>query len=84
MGRPPSKRGARQILAKENRRLLAGLIIGAVAAVFAVLNLDEVEVNWIVGSSTTPLIVVIAVSFVLGAAFGWIAAAQRRKRSAKG
>jgi uncharacterized integral membrane protein len=45
--------------------------------VFAVLNLDEVEVNWIVGTFDTPLIVVIAVSILVGAALGYVAAHRR-------
>jgi lipopolysaccharide assembly protein A len=50
-----------------------------VVALFAVLNLDEVEVNWIFGTAQTPLIIVIAVSFLLGVATGWIASAGRRR-----
>jgi uncharacterized integral membrane protein len=33
---------------------------------FAVLNVGEVEVNWIFGSSRAPLIVVIVVSLLVG------------------
>jgi uncharacterized integral membrane protein len=78
-GGPPAKKKGSSILAKENRRLLYGLVIGSIVAVFAVLNLDEVEVNWIFGTAQTPLIVVIAVSFLLGALTGWIAAAGRQR-----
>ena len=77
--RPPARRKRGSLLAKENRRLLYGLVIGALVAVFAVLNLEEVEVNWIFGTAQTPLIVVIAVTFLLGALTGWIAAAGRRR-----
>jgi len=77
--RPPARKRRGSLAAKENRRLLYGLVIGAIAAVFAVLNLDRVEVNWIFGTGQTPLILVIAVSFLLGALVGWIAAAGRRK-----
>ena len=73
------ERRRRSVLAKENRRLLYGLVIGAVVAAFAVANLDEVDVNWLFGTWETPLIIVIAVSFLLGAAAGWITGAQRRK-----
>jgi uncharacterized integral membrane protein len=66
-------------LAKENRRLLYGLIVGALTAAFAIVNLDQVQVNWVLGTGQTPLILVIAVSFVLGALAGWIAGASRRK-----
>jgi uncharacterized integral membrane protein len=78
-GGPPARKQRGSLLAKENRRLLYGLVIGAFVAVFAVLNLDEVEVNWIFGTAQTPLIVVIAVTFLLGALAGWIAAAGRRR-----
>lgn len=77
--KPAARKGRGSLLAKENRRLLYGLVIGAVIAVFAVLNLDDVEVNWIFGTAQTPLIIVIAVTFVLGALAGSIAGASRRK-----
>ena len=82
-GGPPAKSKRGSLLAKENRRLLYGLVIGAIAAVFAVLNLDKVEVNWIFGTAETPLIIVIAASFLLGAAAGWIASAGRRRAKRK-
>ena len=42
--------------------------LGSLAVVFGVLNLDEVDVNWIFGTFSTPLIVVIVVCLLLGAA----------------
>jgi uncharacterized integral membrane protein len=77
---PRRKRSRTALLAKENRRLLYGLVIGALVALFAVLNRDDVEVNWIFGTAQTPLIIVIAVSFLLGAVVGWIAAHGRRAK----
>ena len=76
----PARRGGSALVSKENRRTVAGLSIGALVAVFAVLNLDEVEVNWIVGTVSTPLIVVIGVTFLLGMVLGWIAHAARGRR----
>jgi uncharacterized integral membrane protein len=70
-GRPPER--AR----KERARLVVVAGVSALAALFAVLNLDEVEVNWIVGTFDTPLIVVIAVSILVGAALGYVAARRR-------
>ena len=55
-------------------------MVSALVALLAVLNLDEVEVNWIIGTFDTPLIVVIAVSVLLGAAPA-TAAARRRTGS---
>jgi uncharacterized integral membrane protein len=62
---------------KERARVVVVAGVSALAALFAVLNLDEVEVNWIVGTFDTPLIVVIAVSILLGAALGYVAARRR-------
>ena len=79
-GAGPATTGKKQrgsILAKENRRLVIGLLLGALVAVFAVLNLDEVEVNWILGTWSTPLIIVIAVSMVVGAGLGYFVGRRR-------
>jgi putative membrane protein len=77
---PKKKRSGSKLLAKENRNLLIGLVVGAIVAAFAVVNLDDVEVDWIFTSSQTPLIVVIALSFALGAVAGWAFTQIRRKR----
>ena len=44
---------------------------------FALVNTDEVDVNWLLGTWSTPLIVVIAVSIVIGAGLGYLAARRR-------
>jgi uncharacterized integral membrane protein len=62
---------------KERTRVVVVAGVSALAALFAVLNLDEVEVNWIVGTFDTPLIVVIAVSILVGAGLGYVAARRR-------
>jgi uncharacterized integral membrane protein len=59
-------------------RTWLGYLLLALAALFAALNLDQVEVNWIIGTWQTPLLVVILVSFAIGGAVGWIAARRRR------
>ena len=56
-----------------------GLIgLAGVGGVFAALNLDEVDVNWIFGTWETPLIVVIALSMLIGAGLGHLATRRRR------
>ena len=47
---------------------------------FAVLNLDQVEVNWVLGSGQTPLIIVIVVSFLLGVAVDRLLAYRSSRR----
>ena len=66
---------------KDRSRLIAAAILGGLAVLFGVINRHEVEVNWLLGTWETPLIVVIAVSFLLGAALG--AFATRRRARAK-
>lgn len=69
---------------KRNNRELArtgGLVVLAVlATLFAVLNLEKVEVNWIVGSGHAPLIVVIVVSVLVGVVFTHFAERRSSKR----
>jgi uncharacterized integral membrane protein len=64
---------------KERNRRIAALIVGVIIVVFAVVNTDKVKVDWIVTSSSTPLIIVIAVSFVLGLAGGYLLRGRRAK-----
>jgi uncharacterized integral membrane protein len=40
--------------------------LAVLITLFAVLNVKEVEVNWIFGSSHAPLIVVIVISLLVG------------------
>ena len=59
------------------KRQIAGLVLAALGAAFAALNLDEVDVNWILGTWETPLIVVIALSMIVGGALGYLGARRR-------
>ncbi len=62
---------------RETARRVLVLGLSALAVLFAVLNLDEVEVNWIIGTFSTPLIVVIAMSIVLGSGLGYLVGRRR-------
>jgi lipopolysaccharide assembly protein A len=55
------------------------LALAGLGVAFAVLNLDEVEVNWIVGTWDTPLIIVIAISVLVGAVVGFLAARRPKE-----
>jgi uncharacterized integral membrane protein len=61
------------------RRQIAALSLGALGVVFAAANLDEVKVNWILGTWKTPLIVVIALSAVIGSGLGLLVSRSRRR-----
>lgn len=56
---------------------MAVLVLAALGGVFAVANLDEVKVNWILGTWRTPLIVVIALSMVVGGGLGYLVSRRR-------
>ncbi|HEX2125518.1 MAG TPA: hypothetical protein VHF45_03020 [Thermoleophilaceae bacterium] len=63
---------------RQQARLVMGIVLSGLGVAFALLNLDEVGVNWIVGTWDTPLIVVIAVSVLVGAGLGFLVGRQRR------
>jgi uncharacterized integral membrane protein len=63
-----------------NGRVAVAAVVGGIAAVFAVINLDDVEVNWLVGSWQTPLILVIVLSMLLGAGLDRLLVRRARKR----
>ena len=59
------------------RRQIAAVALAGIGGVFAAINLDEVKVNWILGTWHTPLIVVIALSMVVGAGLGILVSRRR-------
>ena len=54
--------------------LIMGIIFAIIIAVFAVVNVNAVEVNYVVGTGHMPLILVILFSALLGAAISSIIA----------
>lgn len=65
--RPAKKRDR-----KAQARQIGVIALTVLMTLFAVLNLDKVSVNWIVGTWRTPLIIVIAVSLLIGAGAGYL------------
>jgi uncharacterized integral membrane protein len=57
---------------RDRARLAAVAILVTAAAIFSVVNLDEVKVDLVFGSATLPLIVVIVGCLLIGAAIGWV------------
>jgi uncharacterized integral membrane protein len=56
------------------------IAIAVVATLFAVLNVDEVKVDWVIGSGHAPLIVVIVISALVGVVLTYLAERRNRKR----
>lgn len=66
----------------EQSRRIAIAILAAVATLFAVLNLDEVQVNLLFGKAELPLIVVIVACLGIGGLIGAFLARRRSGRRA--
>lgn len=72
----PAKRSRR-----ETTRTAAMVLLAVLATLFAVLNVKQVEVNWIFGKTETPLIIVIVVSLLVGILFTHFAELRNRRKS---
>lgn len=57
------------------------VVLAVIVTLFAVLNVKQVEVNWIFGKTETPLIIVIVVSLLVGILFTHFAEARNRRKS---
>ena len=64
----------------ERIRALIPALLAVLLIVFAVLNLNQVKVDWIVGSGHAPLIIVIVISVLVGIVFTHLAERVGRKR----
>ena len=62
-------------------RIVAVLVPAVLLAIFALVNTDEVQVDFVVTDRRAPLIIVILVSAVLGAIIGFVARYLMRRRS---
>jgi uncharacterized integral membrane protein len=78
---PSQQEERRPARRRERARLTAAAVLGALVVAFAVVNLSNVKVDWIVGSAHSPLILVIAVSVLIGAGIDRLAVRRARTRS---
>jgi uncharacterized integral membrane protein len=74
--KPPRERRSR----REASRTAALLLLAVLATVFAFLNLNQVEVDWIIGSGKAPLIIVIVVSLLAGIVLAYFSQRITRRR----
>jgi uncharacterized integral membrane protein len=65
---------------RQRARAIGPLLLAAVFIAFAVLNLNQVKVDWIVGSGHAPLIIVIVISVLVGIVLTYFAERVGRKR----
>ena len=68
---------------RDNRqvfRLVGIVVLALVLALFVFDNTDEVNIGWFfVGDSDVPLIVVLIIAALIGAALGWLLQRVRRR-----
>jgi uncharacterized integral membrane protein len=76
----PSEERPRRRSTRDRARTGALVVLAVFITVFAVLNLEEVKVNWIFGSGKAPLIVVILISLLAGGLIIYVAERRPRKR----
>jgi uncharacterized integral membrane protein len=79
---PGSKRPGERRSASELLRSGGLIALAVLVTLFAVLNLDEVKVDWVFGSGHAPLIVVIVISVLVGIVLTYMAERINRKRRA--
>ncbi len=78
MSTNPEKPAGRS--SRDNARTGAIVVLAVVVTLFAVLNTESVEVNWIFGSGHAPLIVVIVISVLVGIVLTYMAERLSRRR----
>jgi uncharacterized integral membrane protein len=61
-------------------RTVLWVVLAVLITLFAVLNLKSVRVDWIFGTSSAPLIIVIVISLLVGVLLTYIADRRTRKR----
>lgn len=67
----------RSIRARQTIRIIVWMVVVAAVAVVAAFNTQDIDLDWVVGESTLPLWVVIAVSALAGAVIGYVARWRR-------
>lgn len=76
-GKPQTERRSSRELARTGLLVVLAIYF----TLFAVLNLDDVKVNWVFGSGKAPLIIVIVICLLVGIVLTY--AAERRSRRNK-
>jgi uncharacterized integral membrane protein len=66
-------RTEKRIRTKQTLRILLFAVVAGILLLWAFANTDEVAVDWLVDTTTGPLIVVIAISAALGFLLGAVA-----------
>lgn len=75
----PPKPGRRRS-PRERARVGVIVVVAVLMTLFAVFNLDDVKVHWILGSGHAPLIVVMVISLLVGIVLTYFAERRSSRR----
>ena len=76
----PTQTPERHRTRRESARTGGLIALAVLMTLFAVLNVKDVEVNWIFGTFETPLIIVIVTSFLVGVLLTHFAELRNRRK----
>jgi len=62
-------------------RLVALAVLVLITLALAIDNRQDVTIGWVVGESTAPLALALAVTFLLGLGVGWLGALHRNRQA---
>jgi uncharacterized integral membrane protein len=79
-GQTPEQPKADRRGRREQARTGALVVLTAFITLFAVLNLNEVKVHWIFGTSQAPLTIVIVISLLVGIVLTYISDRRAGRR----
>lgn len=79
-GKQTGKHAKRKHSGRELVRLGVVVVLAVLITLFAVLNTGSVQVDWIFGSSSAPLIIVIVISLLVGVVATHLVEWRARKR----
>jgi uncharacterized integral membrane protein len=66
---------------RERRKRFIAIGLAVLITAFALLNLDDVRVHWLLFTSQTPLIIVIALALLVGMALDRLIIKRRSRRT---
>jgi len=82
-GQGPAEKSDQQATRRDRgelSRTIAIVVLALAVILFAVKNLKQVHVDWIVGSGSAPLIIVILITLLVGIVIGHLAGRRSRRK----
>lgn len=76
----PRRQDSREERGTPTPREFVLAILAVVILVFALSNLGDVSVHWVVATSRAPLVIVILVALLFGFAIGWLGRRSQIRR----